>query len=232
LSQVLDLLTLQTLDDEAAALQAALAEAERRLHSDEQLNEARRNFAATDEEVNDLRKQQRQLDAEIQDFNARIEPEEKRLYSGSVTNSKELQNIQHEVDALKAQRAKREDALLEALSQLEGAEGDRTEAQQLMEQHEARRVREVGALETEVARLNEAITRAQAKRMAQAAKVERPVVALYEDLRRRRGGDVIVRIQGSACSGCRVRLPETIRRRAMSAQLAQCPNCERILAVA
>jgi predicted nucleic acid-binding Zn-ribbon protein len=58
------------------------------------------------------------------------------------------------------------------------------------------------------------------------------VVALYEDLRRRKGGKVIVRIQGSACGGCRVQLPETVRRRAMSAQLAQCPNCERILAVA
>ncbi|MEX1104320.1 MAG: hypothetical protein WED87_08720, partial [Dehalococcoidia bacterium] len=141
MSQVLDLLTLQTLDDEAAALQTALSDAERRLHGDEQLNEARRDFAAADEEVADLRKQQRQLEAEIEGFTAKIEPEEKRLYSGSVLNSKELRNIQHEIDTLRAQRAKREDALLEALSQLEAADEERAAALQSVEQHEARRAR-------------------------------------------------------------------------------------------
>lgn len=232
MSQVLDLLTLQSLDDEAAALEAALADAERRLHGDEQLNEARRVFAEADQEVTDLRREQRQLEVEIAGFTARIDPEEKRLYGGSVTNSKELQSIQQEIDALKAQRAKREDTLLEALSQLEVAEDERVRTLQAVEQHEARRSRDVEALEAEVLRLNAAITRSQAKRAAQKAKVTGPVVALYEDLRRRKGGQVIVRIQGSSCSGCRVQLPETIRRRAMSAQLAQCPNCERILAVA
>ena len=46
-----------------------------------------------------------------------------------------------------------------------------------------------------------------------------------------RGNTVVARIAGGACSGCRISLPDAIRRRAMSpATLVQCPNCGRILA--
>src|SRR5687767_13626773 len=103
-SQALELITLQSLDDEAAKLETSLADVERRLRGDEPLNEARQRFASAEEALAALQKEQRRLDAEIQNLTAKIAPEEKRLYSGSVTNSKELQNIQHEIDLLKAQR--------------------------------------------------------------------------------------------------------------------------------
>jgi len=42
----------------------------------------------------------------------------------------------------------------------------------------------------------------------------------------------VAHIQGGMCAGCRVSIPEAIRRRAFAPdQLAQCPNCERILDV-
>ncbi len=233
MSQVLELITLQALDDEAAALQLTLADVERRLHGDETLNEARRQFADAEESLAALQKEQRRLDGEVQGVTARIEPEEKRLYSGSVTNSKELQNIQHELDLLKAQRSKLEDEDLEVLSRLEAAEQERARAFRAVEQLETRRSDAVRSLLEEAERLNAAITRVQAKRLAQKTGIDPRAVALYEDLRRRKGGQGVVRIQGSACSGCRVQLPDAVRRRAMSSsQLAQCPNCERILAVA
>jgi predicted nucleic acid-binding Zn-ribbon protein len=40
----------------------------------------------------------------------------------------------------------------------------------------------------------------------------------------------VARIQGGACGGCRVSLPDAVRKLAFSAeQIPQCPNCERIL---
>jgi predicted nucleic acid-binding Zn-ribbon protein len=149
-SQVLDLMTLQALDDEAATLHASLADAERRLHGDETLNDARREFAAAEESLAALQKEQRRLDAAIQGVTARIDPEEKRLYSGSVTNSKELQSIQHELDLLKSQRSKLEDEDLEVLARLEGVELERARALRAVEQHETRRSQEVEALRNEL----------------------------------------------------------------------------------
>ncbi|HEX6030621.1 MAG TPA: hypothetical protein VFY90_04250 [Tepidiformaceae bacterium] len=228
----LDILTLQGLDDETTQLQAALADVERHLHGDTALNEARERFAAADGQLSAARQEQRRLDAAIQDLTARIDPEEKRLYSGTVSSAKELTSIQHEIDLLKQQRAKHEDELLEALGRMEAAEGDRAATLHQVEQHEMRRARDVEGLRAEAERLNDAITRAQAKRAAEQMKLDPRTLALYEDLRRRKGGHAVAHIQGNSCSGCRVGLPDAVRRRAMSpVQLAQCPNCERILVV-
>lgn len=228
----LDVLTLQSLDDEAAQIETALADVERRLHGDEALNEARRQFATAEEQLADLQKEQRRLDAAIQGLTAKIDPEEKRLYSGSVTSAKELTSIQHEVDILKEQRSKHEDELLDVLSRLETAEQERTQALARVEQHEMRRAGDVETLRQHSSQLNDALTRVRAKRAAQQTKVEPRTLSLYEDLRRRKGGHAVAHVQGTSCSGCRVALPDAVRKRAMSpTQLAQCPNCERILVV-
>jgi predicted nucleic acid-binding Zn-ribbon protein len=232
-SLALDLLSLQALDDEVMAVQASIADVERRLHGDESLNQARRDFAAAEEALAAAQKEQRRLDADVQSLTAKIAPEEKRLYSGTVTNSKELQNIQHELELLKAQRAKLEDQLLDVLATVETAEAERARTLKAVEVHEVRRSGDVRALRDQSVRLNSSLTSLQARRLGQQSAVDGPTLALYDDLRRRKGGHAVSRIQGSSCSGCRVQLPDAIRRRAMSStQLAQCPNCERILAVA
>ncbi len=233
MSLVLDLLSLQALDDEAATAQLTLAEIERRLGADEALNASRRDFAAAEEHLAAAQKDQRRLDADIQGLSAKITPEETRLYSGSVTSPKELRNIQHEIDLLKQHRSQREDELLEVLSRVETAEQERSSTLRTVETHEMRRSQDVQALRQESARLNESLTRVQARRLNAQAAIDVRTLAVYDELRLRKGGRVVVRVSGQSCSGCRVQLPDTVRRRAMSTtQLAQCPNCERILAVA
>lgn len=42
----------------------------------------------------------------------------------------------------------------------------------------------------------------------------------------------VSRLSGGMCGGCRVSVPDSVRRKALSiSDIAQCPNCERILAV-
>ena len=224
--------TLQEFDDAASSARAALEEVERRLRGSEELEGARSRFATADGELNDARREQRRLDGEIAGLTAKIEPEEKRLYDGSVKNPKELTNIQHELEGLKAHRSGFEDQLLEVLARLEAAEGEHKEAQKNLVRQEARWEADRGTLTEEVKRLNGAIAQADAKRTAQAAKIPSRHLAIYEDVRRRRSGVAVARVAGGNCSGCRVQIPEAVRRRAFgNDMLAQCPNCERILYV-
>ncbi len=110
-SQVTNIRTLQEFDDEAATYRAALEDIEHRLRGSEELEQARASFAALDTELAEVRRTQRKVDGDISILNARIAPEEKRLYDGSVRNPKELGNIQHELELLKDQRSKLEDQL-------------------------------------------------------------------------------------------------------------------------
>ena len=232
MSQVTDIRTLQEIDDEAAAARHALEDAERRLQGSEDLEAARSRFATADAELAAARREQRRIDGEVAGLNAKIAPEEKRLYDGSVRNPKELTNIQHEVELLKEHRSKLEDELLEVLGRLEAAEAEQKEAQKALIRQEARWEAERGALGEEVKRLNALITKADARRAAQQAKVLPHSLVIYEDVRKRRGGVAVARVAGGNCGGCRVAIPEAVRRRAFNPDmLAQCPNCERILYV-
>lgn len=232
LSQVTEVRTLQEIDDEVATVRAAIDDVERRLRGNPELDEARRVFASTQGELQDAQRVQRKLDGDIAGLNARIQPEEKRLYDGSVRNPKELTNIQHEVELLKEQRSKLEDELLEVMSRLEVADREFAAADRALIQWEARWEKEQGDLKHELRKLGDLLTRGEAKREAQKLKVNPRVLSVYETVRRQRGGVAVAHVQGGNCGGCRVQIPEAVRRKAFSVdQVAQCPNCERILYV-
>ncbi|WP_322797414.1 zinc ribbon domain-containing protein [Tepidiforma sp.] len=232
MSQLTEIRTLQEIDDDIARLEASLAEVERRLADDAALQAARDAFAAADAAWQEVRRTQRDLELSIQGLTSRIAPEEKRLYDGSVRNPKELTSIQQEVEHLKAQRAALEDRLLEVMEQFEAASAAREAARADLERAEADRAAQCRGLEAEKAALEARIADARARRDAQAARIPPAALATYDGIRRRRGGLAVARIQGGTCGGCRVAIPESVRRRAFdAAQLAQCPNCERILYV-
>ncbi len=229
---VTELRTLQEIDDDVASLEAAIADLDARLAHSEALAAAEATFAAADTTYQQLRRQQRDLEARVASLTARIEPEERRLYDGSVRNPKELTAIQHEVETLKQQRATLEDDLLLVMEQVESAAAARTAAEQALAAARAERQAELAALQSRRESLAASLADALSRREQQAARIPAPSLRLYEDVRRRRGSHAVARIQGSTCTGCRVSVPEGVRRRAFEpASLAQCPNCERILYV-
>jgi len=232
MSQVLDLLTLQGYDDEAATLKATLSDVERRLQGDEELDEARAALTAAESAAKDVQRQQKALEAEVERLGAKIAPEEKRLYDGTVKNPKELASIQHEVELLRAERAKIEDQLIEVLASRESADTELREAKKLVTGLDARWVQQSHDLKLEVARLGDLIARAETRREAQKKLVTARTLQVYDEVRRRKGGVAVAKIQGGSCMGCRVTIPDSLRRRAMSQDvLVQCPNCDRILCI-
>ncbi len=230
MSSVLELFSLQLLDGEAASLRAALADVESRLSGDEALDDARARLATAADALASTRHEQRRLEAEIADYSARIAPEDRRLYDGSVRNPKELGSIQHEVELLKAARAKLEDELLGVLTRLETETAEHEVLTGEVQQHERRREDDLVTLHAEAERLAGAISEADAKCAAQRTKVPMVSLRVYDDVRRRKGGVAVARITGTMCGACRVALPDAVRRRAMISEIpAQCPNCDRIL---
>lgn len=229
MSLALDLLALQELDESIASLDTTIASLRQQLSRYEELEDARRRVEHVQQLTAAAQKKQRSLDASIADLTARIEPEEKRLFSGRVTNSKELVSIQHEVDVLKKQRSAFEDQLLDVMGRLEELDKRRTQVQANLAAVEKRSREGHAALERDLQRLEEERAGVAERRDAHAAGIAAASLRLYEAVRKRRGAGV-AHIGGSACGGCRVALPDAVRRHAMSRDsLVQCPNCEKIL---
>ena len=91
---------------------------------------------------------------------------------------------------------------------------------------------ESAELRVEVRRLQEALLKIDARREGQKLQIAPRALSLYETIRQRKGGQAVARVRGSTCSACRVSIPDAVRRRILSSNdIAQCPNCDRILLV-
>ncbi|MCK9518095.1 MAG: C4-type zinc ribbon domain-containing protein [Dehalococcoidia bacterium] len=232
MSQVLEILTLQTIDDEAASLRAALADIDRRLQGDEELIAARHELLEVESRLNAVRSRQRRLEDEVESLSDKLAREETRLYDGSVKVLKELQGLQAEVENLQKTRSSLEDELIGVLDEAEAIDREYAAKAAVVRKLEERWEQHSQDLRREARRLTDAVVRVDARREAQKTKISPRPLQLYEDLRVRKGGMAVARVVGATCSGCRVAIPDAVRRKAMSpTDLAQCPNCERILSI-
>ncbi len=175
---------------------------------------------------------QTQLEGEVGTLDARIQELERRLYSGTVSASRELQAISAEVTSLKRRRSSVEDEVLAAMEegeplsrQVEALEAERDELDS-----ESQAMRAVLA-EAEVAIDAEIATESTARTGAAGA-VPPELMRTYEGLRARLDGIGAARLVGSSCSGCHLVLPSAevarVKKEPPDA-LVFCDQCGRIL---
>ena len=230
MNRVKPLYDLQTLDLDIGAKQQALAEVESQLGESEALvaaaealNEARGQFASWE-------KRQRDLEWQVEDLGVKIAAEEEKLYGGRVRNPKELEALQRDVEAIKHQRSKLEDGLLDAMTRVE-ALGEQVAFQETeLASMEAEWRESQSSLQRERAELSKALASLGAKREALVAQIRREDVAVYEHLRLMRPGAVVASVEQGMCQGCRISLPISVLQQIRSGQVVvQCSNCGRIL---
>ena len=228
--QVADLASLQEYDDILAGLTTELEGARADLEDDEALQAAQGAATEADERCASLEREQRRLEGEIDGLVARVEREEKRLYDGSVKLPKELEGIQQEVSLLRSRLSDVEDTELALLDRLEEAEGARELAREALAREEAALEEKQERLGGVIAGLEGRIEATNADRETCRERLAATLVAQYEDLRRRKGGVAVTHLRAGACTGCRVSVPPSARKRALDPEApALCPNCERIL---
>ena len=203
---------LSSLEDRLAALEIRLAA-------------ARARHAA-------VAQRQTTLEAEAAAVHRRIGEIDRRLYSGTVSASRELQAMSAEIDSLKALCASVEDDALAAMEEAEplAEEVSKLEAEGASLRSEADRVRATIA-EAESAIDAEVAAQEQVKAgMVGSVPVE--LLARYERLRAQLGGIGAARLVGSSCSGCHLTLPMSelarIKKRPRD-ELVFCDQCGRIL---
>lgn len=230
MAQVSDLASLQDYDDVIARLEGELAEARAEIEDSEALEAARGALAEGEERCAGLEREQRRLEGEIDGLVARVEREEGRLYDGSVSLPKELATLQQEIASLRSRLSDVEDTELELLDSLEAAESARGEARAALEREQAARDEKHERLGAVITRLEGEVTGTTAQRDACRGRISPAFVAQYEDLRRRKAGVAVAHMQGNTCTGCRVSVPPSARKRLLDLETpALCPNCERIL---
>lgn len=232
MTRVSSLYALQQIDSQIDSSERALADVRARQIEDETQAVRRARIAELEPQLREAAAEQRDAEIEVEDLRAKMAPVEQNLYSGRITNAKELQDLQDEVDQFRRQLQAREERVLLAMARSEELQGELDALRRELEEAETAWSAEQGDLEAEAGRLEREI----AELREQSAKARSPIDAealrRYDQLRRSRQGRAVARVQGGTCLGCRIALPSTLFQRARSGMvLVSCSNCERILYV-
>ena len=156
---------------------------------------------------------------------------ETKLYSGKVTNPKELQAMQDEVDMLARNRDRLDEKLKSLLEELEDCRSRQTDASKAAKEADAKSKAMQSAY-----KLNSENIVAQARLLvsqrAEAAKLIDPkLLKLYETVRADKGGLAVVPVEdGNSCGGCKMGLSSsTVKRLQAGNGVEACDNCGRLL---
>lgn len=225
-----DLFALQETDLALDRALARLAEIEELSGETEELLTARHWLSAADERLKALASTQKDLEFDAEEVRAHAAAVEQKLYSGKVTNPKELQDLDADLKSLRAQLQGREDALFEHLETVEAVQGYRdaiagelARIETAWRESQAAMAAEKDQLEPEAAHLQET-------RDKQASAIDRAVLSLYSAIRQRTGGIAVAGVERGMCRGCRISLPSGVVQKARhAASIVQCVSCERIL---
>jgi len=180
----------------------------------------------------DLSRSQQRLEDEVALLTERAAQADKRLYSGTVSNPRELQALQDDIASLKRRISQLEDEELEIMELTEPVEAERAE----LDGERAALTAEGDRLRAELADAEAAIAAelagVEAERETAAAGVPDELWPEYERLRAARGGVAIARLVGPSCQGCHLSLPaaEVDRIRHLPAdEPVHCEECGRLL---
>jgi predicted nucleic acid-binding Zn-ribbon protein len=231
---IADLYTLQEVDSRLDQHEAALSGLRARPTESEEIEETRADLAEHEAGLPDLEARHRDLELQVATHREKCESAETKLYGGSVTSPKELQDLQQDLEQLTRQRQAVEDELLAVLEQLEAKRAGAHATRERLRQLESAWAAEEAAAGVEEARLEAEIAALRERRAAQVARLPAPPVTAYDRLRRRRKGIAVVKVERGACLGCRLTVPTVILQRARSGtnpNPVQCPSCERMLYV-
>ncbi len=225
------LFTLQQTDSAVNAARLEVARLEKELADGSALARARAAHRAETQTEHDLKSKQRELELEAAGISAKIKEVEGQLYGGKVANSKELANLQHEIDLLKKRLKGVDDGDLEVMEGLEktGLALKKTAAALTSTEaaHGERQTTLTAALKSQ----RKALAALGETRTGLADSVPKQTLSRYERLRQGKGTGVAVVEQG-ICQGCRIALFAAQLREVRAGNLVPCDNCGRFLYLA
>jgi uncharacterized protein len=224
------LFQLQQLDLELERLTAEQQALANTLQGNTQLRKLRMEQARAQQELRAGLQSQKEAEWTLEELNRRLSTQEQRLYSGSISNPKELYTLQQEVQHLRAQQSRQEEMALEVMEAAESLQETMSRATETLQQAEEEWARSnaEGILRRD--QLETKRQELQRKREQLATAIDAELLKRYETLRRSKQGRAISKVEQNSCQWCRVILtPSELQRVRVSKELQTCSNCGRIL---
>lgn len=225
------LLELQQVDLQMMEHQERKAAIDAQLKNNKAVRRAQKALQQAEGTLKPLKVEMRDLELQVQSNQDKQQRSEERLYSGAITNPKELQDMQRELEALKRYGAILEDRMIELMVHIDDAQAAYDTADETLDARRQEAASENADLSDELASILHNLTQLRTRRTELTEQIEASVLAKYEDLRPKRNNQPVAQLTADdSCSACGIQLialaAKEIRQ---SNDLTTCRNCRRIL---
>ena len=231
----LALLDLQELDSRADQLRhqretlAELAEIATLTASRAELDGRRRDAQIA---VDDLTAEQAKVDADVEQVKARRKRDQDRMDQGLISNPKDLERMQGELESLQRRITTLEDEELEVMGRLEDAQRDLDALTAEVAAADERLATLAAARDSKTADIDADLEKTTQQRGPATEAIPDDLLALYDRLRASKNGVAVGALRARECGGCRLSLdPAELAsiRAAAADEVIRHEECQRIL---
>jgi predicted nucleic acid-binding Zn-ribbon protein len=222
------LFQLQEIDMDIEKAEQNLAIKTEQLGKREALGEALKCLNVEKQHLEEINRRHHDAEWAVDDLLGKIASTEKQLYSGKITNPKELSSLQHEVNTMRGMGDQLENKALEIIDEVETTEqkvASLTDAYQKLDDKLRSQQQQ---LTDEIEQLKKNLANLRQKRQEMTAMIEPSAVNLYERIRQQKK-QAVAKVEQGICHACRISLSASILQKARSGQPVQCGTCGRIL---
>jgi hypothetical protein len=182
--------------------------------------------------VDDLTVEQKKVDADVEAVKARRVRDRDRIDQGLITNPKDLERMQHEMESLERRISSLEDDELEIMARIEDSQisldGLTTELADV-----DRRLAELATTRDErLAAIEAELAQVAGQRGPAVDGLPEDLLALYDKLRAQKGGVGAAELRQRRCTGCQLGIDNAelaVIKASPSDQVIRCEECQRIL---
>ena len=182
--------------------------------------------------VDDLTTEQQKVDADVEAVRTRRVRDRDRMDQGLITNPKDLERMQHELESLERRIASLEDDELEVMEKLEEAQAELAKLEAMVAEVDEQVAALAVARDEKLAGIEEQLAQVTTDRGPAAEGLPADLMALYDRLREQKGGVGAAELRARQCGGCRLGLDasELSRIRGLPEdEVVRCEECQRIL---
>ena len=230
MSEPFKLYRLQQVDSQLDKAEARLSEIEAILGEDEEIRAAKDKVEKATALRDESEKALHTSEVEVKDQQIKLEQNQAVLYGGTVSNPKELQDLQAEAQALNRHQEALENIQLEKMLASEDAQNSENDFTAQLTKLEGEKAIAHGELALERDQVREEAARFAADRQAAVSGVDAKDMAAYDKLRGSKAGLAVAKVQDKSCTACGTLLSESLAQAARSQnELSHCSTCKRIL---
>ena len=199
------------------------------LEGSREMSSAKSNLQVLQGHLQTLKSQQQDSELVVSSLESRIGDVERKLYSGTTSNSKELISFQDDSKMLNRQKIEAEERLLEIMTQVEENENRYKAALTRFQHAEKEWTLEEKRLTDESAELGKLVTTLESETLKIVETILGEELKLFRTLQSSKG-TAVAKVEQGICKGCGITLPSgEVQKIRAATNLMRCPGCRRIV---